>query len=66
MGVTYLQYLNEIRLSHIYQDLITTELPIQEILELHGFTNYKLFRKVFAQKFQMTPSEIRNLQSKKQ
>lgn len=66
MGVTYLQYLNEIRLSHIYQDLITTELPIQEILELHGFTNYKLFRKVFAQKFHMTPSEIRNLQGGKQ
>ncbi|WP_442913509.1 hypothetical protein [Lacrimispora sp.] len=35
-------------------------------MELHGFTNYKLFRKVFAQKFQMTPSEIRNLQNKKQ
>jgi len=66
MGVTYLQYLNEIRLSHIYQDLITTELPIQEILELHGFTNYKLFRKVFSQKFQMTPSEVRNSQNKNQ
>lgn len=65
MGITYLQYLNEIRLSHIYQDLITTSLPIQKILDLHGFTNYKLFRKVFFQKFQMTPSEIRNLQSKK-
>jgi AraC-like DNA-binding protein len=65
MGITYLQYLNEIRLSYIYQDLITTELTVQKILELHGFTNYKLFRRIFADKFHMTPLEMRNLQNKK-
>ena len=33
MGVTFLEYQNEIRLSHIYQDLITTTDTLQDILE---------------------------------
>ncbi len=59
MGLTYLEYLNEVRLSHIYQDLISTPDSLQHILERHGFTNYKLFRRVFAEHFQATPSQIR-------
>lgn len=59
MGVTYLEYLSEIRLSHIYEDLLTTDESIQRLLELHGFTNYKLFRKMFAEKFHMTPMKVR-------
>ncbi|MDO5405851.1 MAG: AraC family transcriptional regulator [Eubacteriales bacterium] len=59
MGITYLEYQNELRLSHIYQDLITTEDTIQEILERHGFSNYKLFRRVFYQHFNGTPTEVR-------
>lgn len=50
---------NEVRLSHIYQDLITTNDTLQNILERHGFTNYKLFRRMFSQRFQGTPSQIR-------
>lgn len=61
-GVTYLEYLNEIRLSHIYEDLLTTDEPIQRLLETHGFTNYKLFRKLFAEKFHTTPMKARNRQ----
>lgn len=59
MGLTFLEYQNEVRLSHIYQDLITTDDTLQKILERHGFTNYKLFRRVFFQHFQATPSQIR-------
>lgn len=59
MGLTFLEYLNEVRLSHIYQDLITTNDTLQDILEHHGFTNYKLFRKVFFEHFGATPSQIR-------
>lgn len=61
MGVTYTQYLNELRLSHIYQDLIGTDLPLKDILEKHGFSNYKLFRKMFSEDFHMTPMEYRKL-----
>lgn len=59
MGTTYLEFLNEIRISHIYHDLLTTDYPIYQILEKHGFTNYKLFRKMFANHFGSTPNAIR-------
>lgn len=63
MGVTFLEYQNELRLSHIYQDLITTTDTLQEILDRHGFTNYKLFRRMFFEHFQATPSQIRKQRS---
>lgn len=59
MGLTFLEYQNEVRLSHIYQDLISTQDTLQSILERHGFTNYKLFRRVFSEHFHATPSQVR-------
>lgn len=59
MGSTFLEYQNELRLSYIYRDLITTSDPIHNILERHGFTNYKLFRKIFYEHFHHTPSSLR-------
>lgn len=59
MGITYLEYLNEVRLSHIYHDLLTTDYCVHELLELHGFTNYKLFRRLFFEKFKTTPLQAR-------
>lgn len=55
MGSTYLEYLNDVRLSHIYHDLLATDYCIHELLERHGFTNYKLFRRLFFEKFKTTP-----------
>lgn len=59
MGTTFLEYQNDIRISHIYQDLVSTNDKIFVILERHGFTNYKLFRKVFYEHFGATPTEVR-------
>lgn len=59
MGLTFLEYQNEVRLSHIYQDLLSTDDTLQQILERHGFTNYKVFRRVFAEHFHATPSQVR-------
>lgn len=59
MGNTFLEYQNEIRLSKIYEDIIRTQDPISDILEKHGFTNYKLFRKMFQSHFGDTPTQIR-------
>lgn len=64
MGVSYLQYLNEIRMSHIYKDLISTDLALKDILEMHGFTNYKLFRRLFNEEFHTTPGEYRKVYKK--
>lgn len=59
MGVTFLEYQNEYRLSYIYRDLISTNDPVHVILERHGFTNYKLFRRMFYDHFGDTPTKIR-------
>ncbi len=58
-GKTFITALNEHRLSKIYKDLIETDVPIKDLLEKHGFTNYKLFRKMFYERFGMTPRELR-------
>ncbi len=59
MGVTFLEYQNELRLSYIYRDLISTDDALHVILERHGFTNYKLFRRMFREHFGDTPMKIR-------
>ena len=59
MGVTFLEYQNEYRLSFIYKDLINTKAPVHVILERHGFTNYKLFRRMFQEHFGCTPTKVR-------
>lgn len=61
-GMTYHQYLSEYRLAKIYHDLLVTDVPLKHLLERHGFTNYKLFRKLFYEKFQTTPSTVREKQ----
>lgn len=59
MGISFLQYANQVRISHIYQDLIHTDLPIQEIMEKNGFTNQKLCNRTFKELYGCTPSKIR-------
>ncbi len=59
MGCTYLEYINEIRLSHVYHDLFSTDYPLCQLLELHGFKNYKVFRRMFRERFHTTPGALR-------
>ena len=63
MGTTFLEYQNDLRIAHIYNDLLHTEDKVSDILERHGFTNYKLFRRLFHQHFGMTPQKIRKQRS---
>lgn len=63
MGITFLEYQNELRLSKIYKDITTTNDKISDILERHGFTNYKLFRRMFRERFHSTPTELRKNQT---
>ncbi len=59
MGISFLQYVNEVRISHIYQELQNTDAPITEIMEANGFTNQKLFNKTFKKIYGCTPSMAR-------
>lgn len=61
MGITFLKYLNSIRLEHFYTDLTNTDSSISELIEKNGFVNYKMFMKLFKDTYGFTPSEIRRL-----
>lgn len=63
MGLSFLNYLNEVRLAHVYQDLITTDAPITAIMEANGITNQKLFNHSFKELYGCTPSAIRKTDS---
>lgn len=60
MGMTFLEYQNQLRLSFIYQELISTDDPTEMIRERHGFTNERLFRRMFREQFHTTPTGLRN------
>lgn len=59
MGITYFDYLNELRISLVYQDLLNTEKSITDILQDHGFSNNNVFRRRFHNFFHATPSQVR-------
>lgn len=59
MGMTYLQYLNDYRLSCFYRDLLSTEQSVSSLAEKHGFTNEKLFHRLFKERFHTTPLQAR-------
>ena len=61
MGVTFLEYVNLVRIDHIHEELLTTDDSITSILERNGFTNYKVFSRMFHEQFAMTPSQLRKL-----
>lgn len=59
MGISFLKYVNEVRITNIYQDLLYTDLPIGQLLEKHGFLNQKLFNREFREIYGCPPSHIR-------
>lgn len=59
IGIPFTQHVNHVRLSHIYHDICTTDEPVLEILDKHGFSNYKLFSRMFKELYGDTPREIR-------
>lgn len=61
MGTTFLHYLNTVRLSHIDQDLLRSDLSVGQLAEAHGFTNLKLFHKMFRTLYDCTPRERRKM-----
>ena len=64
LGVSFLTYVNQIRLSHIYREITTSDIGIMEASEKHGFTNYKLFNRMFKEIYGCTPREVRQEENK--
>lgn len=61
MGITFLRYLNEVRISHAGRLLNTTELSIFDIMAESGFTNQTLFNQMFKEIYGITPRQARKL-----
>lgn len=59
MGLTIIDYLYEIRINYVYQDLINTNFSINEIFENHGCSNYRVAMKFFKRRYGCTPKEKR-------
>lgn len=59
-GSTFLEYVNLIRLTHIHHDLMNSNETLTEILNRHGFTNYKVFSRMFKEHYHSTPSRLRS------
>jgi AraC-like DNA-binding protein/quercetin dioxygenase-like cupin family protein len=59
MGVSYLTYLNQIRATALCRELETSDDPIGELGEKHGFANPKMMNQYFREVYGCTPSEKR-------
>ncbi|MBE5684889.1 MAG: AraC family transcriptional regulator [Ruminococcus sp.] len=60
MGITFLRYVNEVRVSHAGRLLSDTDLSISEVMQESGFTNQTLFNRLFKEIYGMTPRQARN------
>ncbi len=59
MGVSYLQYVYQVRTTALCRDLESTEDPIGELAERHGFRDPKMLNQYFRELYGCTPSEKR-------
>ncbi len=59
MNTTFINYLNDLRLSHAAKLLTTTDIPIIEIAGRSGFNNISNFNRTFKMYYHMTPSKFR-------
>lgn len=60
VGFTFMEYVNMIRLTHIHRDILETEDNITAIQERYGFSNYKVFNRMFKEVYGCTPSKLRS------
>ena len=59
MGVSYLQYVYQVRTTAVCRELETSEDPIGEIADRHGFRDSKMLNQYFRDIYGCTPSEKR-------
>ena len=57
--MSFVNYLNVIRLNHAVQEILLTTDPINDIAERNGFDSISYFFKLFKQNFHCTPNIFR-------
>lgn len=58
-GMTFGNYLNNVRIFHAADELLYTDTPITAVAYNCGFTSVAFFNKVFKKSYGITPSEFR-------
>lgn len=58
-GITFIQYLTDIRLNNAVSELLNTQLPVSEIALNSGFSTASQFNRIFKQKYSASPGEYR-------
>jgi xylan 1,4-beta-xylosidase len=59
MGVSFFNYLTGIRMNHAVNDLLSTNLTMEQIAANNGFANSRYFVDCFKKKFGVLPKEYR-------
>jgi AraC-like DNA-binding protein len=60
IGLTFVDYLNKVRLTHVCQLLVSTDQPIGQIALRTGFENISTLNRLFQQKLGMSPGAYRH------
>ncbi|MCR4798332.1 MAG: AraC family transcriptional regulator [Lachnospiraceae bacterium] len=58
-GLTFIGYVQEIRLNEARRLLLETDVPIEEIAEAVGYQNKGYFYRIFTKRFDETPAKMR-------
>lgn len=58
-GMTFVEYLNEIRLHHAVEDMLTTNKSLTRVAMDNGFANTAVFNRAFKKTYEMLPSEYK-------
>lgn len=64
MGVSFIEYLNDYRLTMAARLLLASDSSILSISQEVGFENLSHFNRSFKKKYNMTPSAYRNMSLK--
>ena len=58
-GMTFSEYIKELRLRRAMSDLLYTDKPITQVAFDNGFTSSSFFNRSFREKYRKNPSEVR-------
>ena len=59
VGINYSEYLNNVRLQHAAEDLLSSNKTFTEVALNNGFTDLAMFSKAFKKHYKATPSEYK-------